>query len=481
MSGAVDVLDEDQRAAVEVAGGPVCIIAGPGTGKTRTLAYRIAHLVRCGAAAPSHILALTFTTRAARELAERLRGLGVDGVHVSTFHSAAARQLRYFWPRLIGGRFPTLLADKTDLLREVVPAVGGTDRLDLVDIAGEIEWMKVVGRPPEEYEKAVETEGRVPPASPSVVAAAYREYEKLKDERHLLDFEDLLLLLSALLETESEAAELLARRYRVFVVDEYQDVNAAEQRLLDAWLGTRDDICVVGDPRQSIYGFAGASARYLEDFSRRFPHAAVFSLVRNYRSTPEVVAVANRLADGTAPMLRATRPPGPDPIVRDFPDEAAELDGTVRAIRALLDGGVAPAEIAVLCRVQRRVNDFAAALRAAGLRCVTSGARTPSLRRPDAVTVATLHAAKGLEWDAVFLTGWAEGWFPAARARSPEALAEERRLAFVGITRARRWLTVSWPAATRDGQPTRPMSRFVAEAFGRVDGGPDAAGAFRAS
>ncbi|MDQ1493851.1 MAG: ATP-dependent helicase UvrD/PcrA [Actinomycetota bacterium] len=306
-------LDPEQRAAAEAVRGPVCILAGAGTGKTRAITHRIAFAVRSGSVSPAHVLAVTFTARAAGELRGRLRALGVGSVQARTFHSAALRQLQYFWPRTIGGELPAVLKSKVPLLAEVASRLRlGFSSSDLRDIASEIEWMKALQRPPDDYASSVQLAHRIAPRPEADVTAMYAGYEDLKVRKNLFDFEDLLLHATALLETEPDVASQVRDQYRYFVVDEYQDVNPAQQRLLDAWLGNRDDVCVVGDPEQTIYSFAGASPVYLTGFAARFPSATVVRLVRDYRSTPQVVALANRLSGGA---LVAQRPGGPVPVI----------------------------------------------------------------------------------------------------------------------------------------------------------------------
>ena len=330
-------LDPEQRTAAEAVRGPVCILAGAGTGKTRAITHRIAFAVRTGSVAPAHVLAVTFTARAAGELRGRLRALGVGSVQARTFHSAALRQLQYFWPRTIGGELPAILKSKVPLLAEVASRLRlGLSSSDLRDVASEIEWMKALQRPPDDYASSVQLAHRIAPRPEADVTAMYAGYEDLKVRKNLFDFEDLLLHATALLETEPDVASQVRDQYRYFVVDEYQDVNPAQQRLLDAWLGNRDDLCVVGDPEQTIYSFAGASPAYLTGFASRFPAATVVRLVRDYRSTPQVVALANRLSGGA---LVAQRPAGPVPVISSYDDEVAEASAVAaRAAKLVADG-----------------------------------------------------------------------------------------------------------------------------------------------
>ena len=341
-------LDDEQREAVLAARGPVCVLAGAGTGKTRTITHRIGHLVAGGHVAAGQVLAVTFTSRAAGEMRTRLRamdaanaGAPVAGVQALTFHAAARRQLQYFWPRVVGDTSWQLLDSKF----AVVAQAANRTRLqvstdDVRDLAGEIEWAKSSLITPETYAAAVAENSRDIPLDAAKVAAVYAGYEALKANRDgvaLLDFDDLLLHTAAAIENDAAVAGEFRDRYRCFVVDEYQDVTPLQQRVLDAWLGDRDDLTVVGDANQTIYSFTGASPRYLLDFSRKFPDATVVRLERDYRSTPQVVSLANRVIAaargrmaGSKLHLIGQRPPGPEPAFREHPDEAAEAAAMTR-------------------------------------------------------------------------------------------------------------------------------------------------------
>jgi DNA helicase II / ATP-dependent DNA helicase PcrA len=574
-------LDPEQREVALATRGPVCVLAGAGTGKTRAITYRIAYAAAAGLVNPAHVLALTFTVRAAGELRGRLRQLGMAGasgaqdgsgepgrlVRASTFHAAALRQLRYFWPRVIGGRPPQLIDAKAALVREAaklahVRLEGGSGRgnagAGLADAAAEIEWAKVTQVRPDGYAQAAAAAGRSPAAGPANLAAVYAAYEQLRRDRQLIDFESVLELTAAILAEDRAAADQVRDTFRYFVVDEYQDVNPLQKLLLDAWLGDRDELCVVGDPNQVIYSFTGATPTYLTGFAAEFPGATVVRLLRDYRSTPQVVAVANQLVRSGAALI-AQRPPGPRPVLtqyRDDTDEAAALAVQIQALTAM---GVPVREIAVLVRINADTERFELALAQAGVPYVVRGAerfyerpvvrqalvllrgaargeaagvgrdepgdpltasvrhvltgigltagppgggaaareRWESLaaigqladdlyaRRPEAtltdfsaeltqraelgqapaidgVTLASMHAAKGLEWDAVLLPGLVEGLMPIVHARTPEAIEEERRLLYVAVTRAREHLYLSWsPARAPGGPPARPRSRFL--------------------
>jgi DNA helicase II / ATP-dependent DNA helicase PcrA len=559
----LNALDPEQREVALAVRGPVCVLAGAGTGKTRAITHRIAYAALTGVVDPARVLALTFTVRAAGELRGRLRllggvGLGTAAVRATTFHAAALRQLTYFWPRVVGGRPPRLMDSKLPLIGEatrVLRLQAGAG--DLSDIAAEIEWAKVTQVRPDEYVAAAARAGRLPgPLGTDAVAALYDTYERLRRERQLIDFESVLELTAAIVAESRQAADQVRSSFRYFVVDEYQDVNPLQKLLLDVWLGDRDDLCVVGDPHQTIYSFTGATHRYLTGFAAEFPDATVVRLVRDYRSTPQVVAVANRLAGSAAP-LAAQRPAGPEPVLTAYDDEIGEAGGVAAHARSLIDGGVPAREIAVLVRINAMLERFESAFTAAGVpyqvrgserfydrpevrqavmllrgalrgrsegesaaplpaevRDVLSGLGLTSAEpagggtsrqrweslaavaqladnmyatRPqaaledfvaelqqraelghapplDGVTLASMHAAKGLEWDAVLLPGLVEGIMPIVYARTPEAVEEERRLLYVAVTRARERLFLSWaaargPGARASGQP----SRYLAE------------------
>ncbi|MDT7803493.1 MAG: ATP-dependent helicase UvrD/PcrA [Actinomycetota bacterium] len=554
----LDGLDPEQRAAASAPRGPVCVLAGAGTGKTRTITHRIAHLVMSGHVSAGQVLAVTFTTRAAGEMRARLRGLGVDAAQALTFHAAARRQLRYFWPRVVGDRPWDLLENK---LRYVGQAANraklGTEVEVLRDLASEIEWAKASLITPDDYPAVTARLQRDIPAPAPQIAEVYRNYEQLKTAAQVLDFDDLLLHTTAVLEEHGVVAEEFRDRYRCFVVDEYQDVTPLQQRLLDAWLGGRDDLTVVGDANQTIYSFGGASPKSLLEFTRRFPEATVVRLERDYRSTPEVVSLANQVIGaargrpaGSRLKLIGQRPPGPQPRFAEFDDEAVEAGAVARRVRELLDGGVAASEIAVLYRVNAQSEAYESALAEAGIPYLVRGgerffnrtevrqamsalraasgdgssdlvttvrsvlSRVGLTESPPAggaakerwdallaivelaeelastvadadlprfnteldqraaaqhpptvegVTLASLHAAKGLEWDAVFLVGLAEGTMPIMHADGDEAsIEEERRLFYVGVTRAREHLWLSWALARTPGaRRNRRRSRFL--------------------
>jgi len=551
-------LDPEQREVALAARGPVCVLAGAGTGKTRAITYRIAYAALSGTVDPAHVLALTFTVRAAGELRGRLRQLGTGQVRASTFHAAALRQLNYFWPRVVGGRPPRLIDSKAGLVREAAKRARvrlASSSGALADAAAEIEWAKVIQVRPDGYAHAAAAAGRSAAAGADNLASVYAAYEDLRRERHLIDFESVLELTAAILIDSRAAADQVRATFRYFVVDEYQDVNPLQKLLLDAWLGDRDDLCVVGDPNQVIYSFTGATSSYLTGFTAEFPGASVVRLVRDYRSTPQVVAVANQLNRSSSP-LTAQRPPGPRPVLAEYPDDTAEAAGLADRVRALLAAGVPARQIAILVRVNADTERFELALAEAGLPYVIRGAErfyerpvvrqalvllrgaargeaasesgdplsdsvrhvltgiglTPSppagpggtarekwesltaiaqlademyaaspeatlahfsaeltqraelghAPAADGVTLASMHSAKGLEWDAVLLPGLVEGLMPIVHARTAEAVEEERRLLYVAVTRAREHLYLSWSSArVAGGRGGRQRSRFL--------------------
>jgi DNA helicase-2/ATP-dependent DNA helicase PcrA len=596
-------LNPAQREAVETTAGPLCILAGAGTGKTRVISRRVAYAIATGAVHPGHVLVVTFTDKAANEMRERLAALGFPGVQAQTFHAAAFRQLRYFWGRLSDSRLPEVLDSKAPLLGPLQRSLPGGYKFTAVkDLADELEWAKARRLDPSSYQEAVEAMGRTPPIPGDLFAGLFRRYERAKERAAKIDFEDMLVRMLEGFETREDVAEEFRGQYRWFSVDEYQDTNPLQQALLEAWLGERRDLAVVGDEDQTIYTFTGATSEYLTGFGRRFPEARVVRLEDNYRSSPEVLALANRLlaatpgrGPGAAKRLVATRPPGPEPTVAAFENAEREVRALVAEVARLARAGVDPDEVAVLVRTNAQIPPFEEALAAAGIRYQVRGElffrRTEVLRaigvlrsrtaratsgglvdaleaiwferfgfrrdeEPDGeearqrhaslvtllgiaerlagtgsggaagagapsgagvepgppsepgaagdgspttspgadqaagvvagmalfleevgrraaqeaegtgggVNLLTYHRAKGLEFDAVLLPALEEGLLPIRQASEPAEVAEERRLLYVGLTRARVHLWLSW-AARRAGpsgreQPRKP-SRFL--------------------
>ncbi len=555
-------LDERQLEAVTTLRGPVCVLAGAGTGKTRVITHRIAHGVDTGAYSPARVMAVTFTAKAAGELRGRLRALGVAGVAARTFHAAALSQLNHFWPVVAGDSAPGIVDNKVRLLAQAADRAGlAADTATLRDVASGIEWRKVTMRSVEAYAAArPDGVGRL---DVDAVAALQRAYETLKDERRQLDFEDILLACAGMLECEPRVAAQVREQYRHFTVDEYQDVSPLQHRLLQLWLGDRHELCVVGDANQTIYSFAGAQAGFLLDFAREHPHARIVRLEQNHRSDAAVLTAANTLMRGRpgALELRATasRAAGEAPVVTAYADESQEAAGIARAVAARLRAGATADGIAVLYRAHAQSAALLQALAGEGIAATVLGgarffdqtevrqavmqlrgaaiapmagsfldtvrdvlrslgltdepppaggalrdaweARRALLRLAEqapagttlraftdallarakdqheptmqTVTLSTLHAAKGLEWPQVHIAGLAEGLLPIAYARSAAEIDEERRLVYVGITRASRSLSLSWSRG--GGRAAREPSRFLAELGSSTQGAAGAA------
>ena len=378
--GLLEALDPEQREVALALRGPVRVLAGAGTGKTRAITHRIAYGVATGVYNPLEVLAVTFTTRAAGEMRTRLRTMGAGAVQARTFHSAALRQVRYFWPKVYGGAPPELTESK-------IPIVAGAARRNRVevsqtllrDLASEIEWSKVSNVRPDDYERIAPRRHReVSGLDAATVARVFAGYEELKRDQGRMDMEDVLLCAAALLSEDERVAAEVRRQYKWFVVDEFQDVSPIQSALLDLWLGGRDEICVVGDPAQTIYSFAGAQASHLSDFVTKFPGTTSVELVRNYRSTPQVVETANTLLAGaTTPhvRLRSQGEPGPAPTWHEATDEVAEAGAVADAIARLHEAGTPLSEMAVLFRINAQSEAFEEALTARAIPYVIRGAR----------------------------------------------------------------------------------------------------------
>jgi len=587
-------LNDAQREAALALVGTVRILAGAGTGKTRTITHRIAYGIRMGVYDPSRVLALTFTTKAAGEMRERLRALGAPSVQARTFHAAALSQLSYFWPHTIGGTAPRILGGKSRLVADAAQRIGLRVSPSAVrDLAGEIEWRKVSELSLEAYAAAAAA-GRALPEGVDVehAVALQQAYEDLKDEQSRMDFEDVLLATAGMLELEPWVTQRVRQQYRFFVVDEFQDVSPLQHRLLGLWLGERRELCVVGDAAQTIYSFTGARSSYLTEFDRRYPDARTVRLEGNYRSTRSIIALANAVsreiphslelepaatsaavtssasaaAPGASPAAgRAGARGDRRPDLTAFERDEEEARTVAARIRAEIEGGAAPSSIAVLFRTNVQSAPFEAALQDAGIPFAVAGAkrffervevrqalvalRAEAVQRDDrlplfqsvsnvlrdlgwsqeppastgavrerwnaldalmrladgqpegvtlqefvaelahratmnadpdlrAVTLTTVHAAKGLEWDCVHLAGLADGLLPISYARTPDAVEEERRLFYVAVTRARRTLRLSYARGGGQREGERAPSRFLAGLDSRTLDGID--GAWRA-
>lgn len=551
----LNALDPDQRAVATQVAGPLAVLAGAGTGKTRAITYRIAYGAAVGAFDPSNVLAVTFTQRAAFEMRHRLAQLGVPKAQARTFHSAALRQLRHFWPTVVGGPLPDVIPHKASLVAASAARLGITiDRTNVRDIAAEVEWAKVSMVDAAHYASRVARLRRDVPAGLDAgdMARLLDVYEDAKNERGVIDFEDILIYLCGMLQERADVASIVRKQYRSFVVDEFQDVNLLQARLLDLWLGGRHDVCVVGDVAQTIYSFTGASPDYLTGFGRKHPGARIVELTRDYRSTPQIVSLANDVLarssqrEGTV-RLSSQRDGGAQVTYRTYDDDRAEAEGVAASIADLIDAGMAAHSIAVLMRTNGQSQAFEEALGARGIPVAVAGGK-PFFARDDVrtaisrlraaaaaatdegsvgeivrdvlsgvgwapeapsgqagserwsnmnaivgwaddsqaqtlpafvaeldervayqvepdkagVELATIHAAKGLEWDAVFLVGVAEGLLPISYAKTAAAREEERRLLYVAITRARDLLTVSWARSRgADGRGKRKRSRLL--------------------
>jgi DNA helicase-2/ATP-dependent DNA helicase PcrA len=537
----------------------VVIHAGAGTGKTRTITHRLAYAIQSGVVEASQTLTVTFTNRAAGELRSRLLDLGIPNAQVRTFHSAALRQLRFFYPQVFTNQIPTLISSKASFVAQAATQCHIDANPDTIrDLASEIEWAKVNIISPDMYRESALELGRMPGHNLSAeqVAQIYETYLKVLDEAHLMDFEDVLLTTVALLSNYPELAAQVRSQYRYFTVDEFQDVSPIQFELLSLWLGNRDDVCVVGDPAQTIYEFTGATPEYLETFTKHFPRASSFDLTQSYRSTPEIIKVANEVLNRISRdslKLKATRSSGKKVTIDAFSDDESEAREIANNIRQLIDGGLEPRDIAVIYRINSQSEAFETALGNANIpvtvrgasryferpeirnallhlranlqtadaremnfivRDIVSGlgwapnspdsgraaqetweslntlvqladdfaAQNPAALLPEfiamldhrneydhdpvanAVSLASIHAVKGLEWDAVFVAGLSDGLLPISYAKTPTLIGQERRLFYVALTRAKNHLHISW-AKSRNahGKAHRSSSIFLSE------------------
>ena len=549
-------LDPEQQQAVEAPRGPVAIIAGAGTGKTRTVTHRIAYLCATGQIEPRHVLAVTHSTKAAGELADRAQKLGTRGITARTFHSTAHRLLTKYWGATGRGGPLNVLSSNYAQVRRAVEAVTSevATKEQVIDVASEIGWAKATLLSPARYPVAAARANRGTTLHPDVVAQCWERYDSANEAAGALDFEDLLLAATELIVGNLDVRAAVCDQYRCFVVDEYQDTDSLQSAFLDSLLNGRSDLCVVGDQRQSIYSWRGGDLHSLDRFIKRYPTATVVRLVRDYRSTPQIVDLANRLLPvGRTEALVGQRPAGPAPSAQELPTEGAEERFVASRVAALIAGGAPPNEIAVLYRFNAQSLRFEAALSRAGIpynvpdsgrffdledvrgplrhfgqvarkqpaapgadllemvladygfdkNKAPAGSGTARARwethsavlsmataMPTAtsaiellaeinrraseqhvptlggVTLATLHKAKGLEWDYVFLPSLNEGSLPSSYASAPGQIDEERRLFYVGITRARQELYLSWTKA-KPGKAGAPWpqqpSRFLDE------------------
>jgi DNA helicase-2/ATP-dependent DNA helicase PcrA len=539
----------------------VCVIAGAGTGKTRVITNRIAYAINSGVTDPTKVLALTFTARAAGEMRARLRTLGVPNVAARTFHSAALKQLLYFWPYSFGGQFPTLLTTKSGFISQAIERAEiaiPAQAASLREIASEIEWAKVLEISPDNYQAeaiAAKRSIRLPNSKSAtenleIIAKVYEAYESLKKQERTLDFEDILLLTVGMLEEDRGVRERVRDQYRFFTVDEYQDVSPLQQRLLNIWLGNREEICVVGDAAQTIYSFAGATSNFLLTFKNRFPNAQTYRLSRGYRSTPEIINTANQilrsanLISDHGNELSSANSHGDKPLINGFNTSAEEIAFVVNSVVANIKAGADSSDIAILARTNAQLDQIKSALNNSkvasqirsgerffdrvdvrdAMRVIRSASVLPpeggdwyedlvSVLRPfgDAdyvsaflrlaremqeggieldsadlsssgdlkiktsmrtflreledraeqnnpptlpgVTLSTLHSAKGLEWNHLYLIGLSDGLLPMSNNND---LNEERRLFYVGVTRAKQSIQITYA-----GKPSEFLSQLA--------------------
>jgi len=542
-------LDPKQQVAAQALAGPTCILAGAGTGKTRTVTHRIAYGIATGHFAANRVLALTYTNRAAGELRSRLRSLGVGAVSVRTFHAAALAQLEYFWPQLVGVPAPSILDSKAKMIGQAAKSLSiNLDNAALRDMASEIEWRKYSMLSMDEYSGLADSRPKVAGLSFQKNIEIQKIYEQEKIRAQKLDWEDVLVLTLGLLKAEPRALAHVQSQYRFFTVDEYQDISPLQHALLDQWLGDHAELCVVGDPNQTIYSFTGASSEFLRDFTDRFPGANVVDLTTNYRSTQQIVSFANRLTSDAqlGASLEAAGPFGVAPQVTKYDSAQAEAKAVASAISEAIQSGVSKSEIAVLYRINNQSEVLERALDELGINYQLRGGeryfsrpeiksavqliraealspvskplhqavsdivrslgwqaskptevgvvaskwealnsllamlddlpegagikdfalelsdRAHSQHEPttEAVTLSTIHAAKGLEWPLVFIVGVNEGYLPISYAKTDVAIQEEKRLLYVGITRAMRELRLSYSSfdSSRDRSPSRFIS-----------------------
>lgn len=547
----LDALDPEQREAAEALVGPVRILAGAGTGKTRTITHRIAYGIASGYFSATRVMALTYTNRAAGELRARLRQLGIPGVSVKTFHAAALSQLQYFWPQFAGVPAPNVLESKASMISKAAEQFKLKLDVNAVrEVAAEIEWRKYSSISLEQYSEQVDSRPKISVSSNTLVDLLTR-YEELKLAQNRIDWEDVLILNLGMLRAEPRAREHVHSQYRFYTVDEYQDISPLQHELLDEWLGDRSDLCVVGDPNQTIYSFTGASSHFLLDFDRRFENAKTIQLVRNYRSSREIVSLANRLTYGVSGLepLVSEQPLGLAPEIRKYKTATEEAAAVAVAIKQKLSQGVPPKEIAVLYRVNGQSEPLETALAQhtidfqvrggqryfsrsdvqSAIQAVRAETAAPTSKplalsvsdivrslgwtvappeqeglarerwealnsfldmvkempegasiidfakeleerarsshepQKSSVTLATIHSAKGLEWDVVYLMGANEGYLPISYAKTEAEIQEERRLLYVAITRARKELSISYVESDAQTGRSKTPSRFLGQ------------------
>jgi DNA helicase II / ATP-dependent DNA helicase PcrA len=466
-----------QRSAIEAEDPLLCVVAGAGAGKTRVLTLRVARRARDGSMDADRALVTTFSRKAAEELRTRLWSLGVAGVQAGTFHRTALGLLREHRAQHRRPE-PQLLPDRRRLLAEV--ATGDPRRVRSLD--GEIGWAKARLVAPEHYEAEARRAKRRSGISPGQVADVFARYEAERLRRRLLDFDDLIVACADALAGDAAFADAVRWRTRHLFVDEMQDVNPAQFRLLSALLSDEPDLFVVGDPNQSVYGFNGADPTLLHRLPEILRGTRVIRLDENHRCSPQVVAVAtavlrDRESDETVlaeiDAARSSRVDGPVPSVTAHPSDATEAAWAADRAKRSHTYGRRWSGIAVLARTNAQLAAVQAAMDAANVPCQLAGADlgpasdlpTRGSRRPrdhddeqdaeevdhDRVVLTTFHRSKGLQWHTVMIIGLSSGLMPHASAQTPAALDEERRLLYVALTRAEEELWCSWSAS--DGSP----------------------------
>ncbi|MDR1861759.1 MAG: ATP-dependent helicase [Candidatus Ancillula sp.] len=484
----LDGLDENQKSAAKAISGPVAIVAGAGTGKTRTITHRIAYAVRSSAWKSNEVLAVTFTAKAAREMLERLGALGISDATVATFHSCALRQLLKFWPKYVGRDVPKL---ETNKLPHIIDAAEYHDfeisTAEASAIADEISWAKVSLISPSQYPAIAETSQRniAAPISATSFARIFSTYDDIKSERGLIDFEDVLLLMIYVIHKFQEVRDAIRDEFKHIIVDEYQDVSPLQQTLLEAWLGPSRELCVVGDPSQTIYSFTGATPEFLLNFKDKFkpkyPNQTAperVNLINDYRSSPQIVRLANRILklrgrEGFEPLKLTSKAKdeGKSVVWKEYPNDVEEAKRTAQMIAKLLDSSAFRIEdIAILARTNLQLQVFATELRAMKIPCfikkddrhIREVEQDKEVNFSSGVALVSLHSSKGLEWECVFLVGLSDGQVPISRAKDEYAIEEERRLLYVGVTRAKRQLVMSFSRAKLpDSRANRMRSRFL--------------------
>lgn len=548
-------LDPQQQQAAQYLSGPVCIRAGAGSGKTRTITHRIAYGIARGDYPPNSVLAVTFTAKAATEMRYRLHQLGADKVTVNTFHAEALKQIRYYWPTAVGGNLPKIIEYKASLIATALHQLKlANDKNTVRDISAELEWAAVNMIEAENYPKQASQRTLPPGIEKDKMVQIIQTYRQIKQQRNGIDFEDILLICAGMILERPDIAAQIRQKYQYIIVDEYQDLSPLQFFLLDQWLGENQNICVVGDASQTIYSFAGASPKYLLQFAQKWPKTRSFKLENNYRSTPEIVALANQIISAdqstaeNAITLKSQKPSGKSISIKEYQTDQEETQQVAEHIKTILLAGEKAKNIAILYRTNMQAIPLEQALTALGIPFNVKGDKPffqhteilktiNSLRRKqkiqpntdiieavtdaiieqgwrqnpseklsksllekqqnlnellniakeqeekllnllefleyldklmkfehspatDKITLCSAHTAKGLEWKIVYLIGASEGLIPFVRAKTEEEKREERRLAYVIVTRAQEELHISYAIRREQGGKKRKISQF---------------------